>query len=583
MKIIYWNIRGIGNNDSRIAFREMYRLNNPSLVFLAEPMVVYDSIPSWFWNNLHVTNYCVNKREPLIPNLWAVWGADVAFTVTFASSQCLVLEHVCNGSTVYIAGIYASTSYILRRQLWADLTRLQNTLVAPWLFVGDFNAVLGAHDKRGRRLPPSLSCTDFLTWTNANLLMHMNTNGVQYTWNNGRLDSDSVFQRLDRAICNEAWIDFWRGTSCTTLMRTQSDHHPLLVCMTLNLTPRTTSFKFFKTWTQHEDCRPLVLATWKKEVIGAGMHCLQTKLHRLKDAFRVWNKTVFGDVQRQVQLAADEVSHIQNLIDSSGLDTDTHSLELQAQLSLTLALNIQDQFWREKARNQSFIYGDRNTAYFHRMASIKSSAKVITFIQDGETRITKSRLMEEHVVSYFQNIFGGNNNCVNNGLAATVIPFMVTEEENAMLAAMPMFDEIKDAVFTMNADGAPGPDGFGGHFYQHFWDIVSADLVSSVQEFFYTGVLIPNINSNILVLIPKVPGAATMGDFRPIALANFQFKIVTKILADRLALICMRIISPEQRGFVRDRKISDCIIMASEAINMLTNSAKPSTRLTGIF
>jgi len=277
------------------------------------------------------------------------------------------------------------------------------------------------------------------------------------------------------------------------------------------------------------------------------------------------------------------VSHIQNLIDSSGLDTDTHSLELQAQLALTLALNIQDQFWRKKARNQSFIYGDQNTAYFHRMASIKSSAKVITFIQYGETRITEPRLMEEHVVSFFQNIFGGNNNCVNNGLAATVIPFMVTEEENAMLAAMPMFDEIKDAVFTMNADGAPGPDGFGGHFYQHFWDIVSADLVSSVQEFFYTGVLIPNINSNILVLIPKVPGAATMGDFRPIALANFQFKIVTKILADRLALICMRIISPEQRGFVCDRKISDCIIMASEAINMLTNSAKPSTRLTGIF
>jgi len=179
--------------------------------------------------------------------------------------------------------------------------------------------------------------------------------------------------------------------------------------------------------------------------------------------------------------------------------------------------------------------------------------------------------MEEHVVSYFQNIFGGNNNCVNNGLVATVIPSLVTEEDNARLAAMPLFDEIKDTVFSMNADGAPEPDGFGGHFYQHFWDIVSVDVVSSVQELFYTGVLIPNINSNILVLIPKVPGAATMGDFRPIALANFQFKIVTKILADRLALICMRIISLEQRGFVRDRKISDCIIMASVVINVLKN------------
>lgn len=67
-------------------------------------------------------------------------------------------------------------------------------------------------------------------------------------------------------------------------------------------------------------------------------------------------------------------------------------------------------------------------------------------------------------------------------------------------------------------------------------------MVCSVQDFFYTGNLIPNSNSNIIVLIPKVHGATSMGDFRPIALANFEFKIITKILADRLVVIAMRII-----------------------------------------
>jgi len=114
MNIIFWNIRGIGNNDSRVALTDMYRLNNAALVFIAEPMVVYDSIPNWFWNNLQVTNFCVNKRDPLIPNLWAVWGTNVSFTVIFASSQCIVLENLCKGTKVYIAGIYAGTSYILR-------------------------------------------------------------------------------------------------------------------------------------------------------------------------------------------------------------------------------------------------------------------------------------------------------------------------------------------------------------------------------------------------------------------------------------------------------------------------------------
>jgi hypothetical protein len=50
MKIIYWNIRGVGNRDSRIALSELYRIHGPSLVFLAEPMVSLSYVPRWFWS-----------------------------------------------------------------------------------------------------------------------------------------------------------------------------------------------------------------------------------------------------------------------------------------------------------------------------------------------------------------------------------------------------------------------------------------------------------------------------------------------------------------------------------------------------
>jgi len=115
---------------SRIAFSDMCHINKPSLTFIAQPMVPHDSISIWFWRDINVTHFCVNKRKPLIPNLWAVWGPDTIFTLIFASTQCLVLEHVCKGTEDYIAGVYASTSYLLRRQLWADLTRFQNTYAA---------------------------------------------------------------------------------------------------------------------------------------------------------------------------------------------------------------------------------------------------------------------------------------------------------------------------------------------------------------------------------------------------------------------------------------------------------------------
>jgi hypothetical protein len=79
----------------------------------------------------------------------------------------------------------------------------------------------------------------------------------------------------------------------------------------------------------------------------------------------------------------------------------------------------------------------------------------------------------------------------------------------------------------------------------------------------------PDLNSNLLILLPKVPGADRLDNFRPIALANFQFKVITKILADRLGPIAATIVSEHQRGFIPTRHIQDCIMTASEAVNIL--------------
>lgn len=54
-----------------------------------------------------------------------------------------------------------------------------------------------------------------------------------------------------------------------------------------------------------------------------------------------------------------------------------------------------------------------------------------------------------------------------------------------------------------------------------------------------------------------------------IALANFQFKVITKVFANRLASIAPKIISPQQRGFIRGRHIQECICITSEAVNLL--------------
>jgi len=268
-------------------------------------------------------------------------------------------------------------------------------------------------------------------------------------------------------------------------------------------------------------------------------------------------------------LAVDEVNRIQQIIDTDSFSDEHYVQELEAQIVLTKALNHQEDIWKEKARDQRFIHGDRNIAYFHRLAKIRAPTNSITFLQDGERAITEPSDIEVHVINYFQSICTVANDCTPNDLITKTIPSLVSDDENRMLLRIPQREEIKDAVFALNGDGAPGLNGFGGHFYQIYWDIIGADVVQSVQEFFTSCILANSVNNNLIVLIPKVPGPRVMGDYRPITLAIFQFKVITKILAGKLAIITMRIISIEQCGFIHDRKISKCVILASEAINLL--------------
>ena len=161
----------------------------------------------------------------------------------------------------------------------------------------------------------------------------------------------------------------------------------------------------------------------------------------------------------------------------------------------------------------------------------------------------------------------------DSSLIEEAIPNLVTDNINSMLTMLPSMEEIRNAVFNMNKEGAPGPDGFGAIFFQTFWDIVKIDVKNAVLEFFVNSWMMPNYNASTLILIPKTPNADTVSQYRPIALANFKYKIISKILADRVASIMPFIISRQQKGFIQGRQIKDCICLASEAINQLVKKA----------
>ena len=121
----------------------------------------------------------------------------------------------------------------------------------------------------------------------------------------------------------------------------------------------------------------------------------------------------------------------------------------------------------------------------------------------------------------------------------------------------------------MGPTKAPGPDVMNALFYQKIWHIVGNEVIDAVLNFLHTGHMVPDINYTYIVLIPKLKKPKKMANFRPISLCNVIYKIILKVLANRLKLILPQIISPTQSVFVPGRLITDNVLVAYETLHAM--------------
>ncbi|XP_050222727.1 uncharacterized protein LOC126672819 [Mercurialis annua] len=247
--------------------------------------------------------------------------------------------------------------------------------------------------------------------------------------------------------------------------------------------------------------------------------------------------------------------------------------EMDAHAAFDMVLRQKEIYLKDKSRISWLKEGDRNSEFFHRSCNIrKTKAGIHSMLVDGVLTDDTEKI-GNHITTYYDNLFkAAPLSYPNLDIVKTIIPNMVTEEENVELVKCPSNEDIKAIVFDMDGSSAPGPDGFSGAFYKNCWDIVGKDLCNLVIHFFKFGKLSSGLCSSIMVLIPKIKEAIMIEQFRPIVLSNFCFKVITKIVANRLANIAERILSENQFGFVKNRSISHCIAAASEGINVLNKS-----------
>ncbi|KAL8114291.1 hypothetical protein AgCh_021226 [Apium graveolens] len=161
-----------------------------------------------------------------------------------------------------------------------------------------------------------------------------------------------------------------------------------------------------------------------------------------------------------------------------------------------------------------------------------------------------------------------------NNIEVEASPRLVTEAHNEKLTEEVTFEEFTIAVNQMHPDKVSGPDGLNPAFYQSFWKIMGKEVFECCKKWLRGDPFPVDLNSTNVVLIPKKDNAATMRDFRPIALCNVLYKIMVKVLANRLKEVLPGIIAENQSAFVDGRNITYNFLVAFEVIHHMRNKKR---------
>lgn len=158
-------------------------------------------------------------------------------------------------------------------------------------------------------------------------------------------------------------------------------------------------------------------------------------------------------------------------------------------------------------------------------------------------------------------------------------PVRVSPLQAAQMTIIPSAEEIKALVFKLNPNKAPGPDGLTSGFFKASWEILGTELVMAIHHFFSSAFLPTTANATILALVPKFPGASKVSDYRPIALLNTVYKVISRLLVRRIKPILSDLILPSQTAFVKGRLLLENTTLAGELVNGYHRN-KGSKRIT---
>ncbi|KAG7561138.1 Reverse transcriptase zinc-binding domain [Arabidopsis thaliana x Arabidopsis arenosa] len=530
--------------------------------------VLASTLPGWRMDN----NYCCSD----LGRIWIVWDPSVSVLVFKKSQQMILCSIRLPGSSLSFAAafVYGLNTELERRFLWDEISSIANTsplCFTPWILLGDYNqiAATSEHYSVNHSSFSLRGIEDFQDCLRDNDLADIPNRGVFYTWSNHQLDNP-IIRKLDRAVGNGEWFILFPTATAVFDPPGDSDHSPCIITLS-NFPERSKkSFKYFSFLATHPTFMSCIASAWDKEtLVGSKMFLLGEHLSEAKKACRSLNRQGFSNLQQRTSEALASLEDIQSQLLSIPSDS-LFRQEHVARKKWDFFAAALESFFRQKSRIRWLKEGDANTRFFHRAVLAHHAKNLIKYLRgDDDSRVENVGQLKDMIVSYYSHLLGSESQSVTPFSVDTIRaihPFRCDDSLSAKLSAIPTVEEITLSVFSMPKNKAPGPDGFPVEFFWDTWSVVKDSLISAVQEFFRTGHLLRKFNATAIILIPKDTGADRLANFRPVACCNTIYKIITRIISNRLKLFISTAVQGNQVGFIKGRLLCENVLLASELV-----------------
>ncbi|XP_077232581.1 uncharacterized protein LOC143869909 [Tasmannia lanceolata] len=406
MKTLSWNVNGLGSLAKRAQVKEMVNRCKPSLVCLQETKLeVIDKVTvqsigltgQWsfsFVGSIGLSGGILVAWEESYWNVVEEWKGRFSLSV--------VLERVEDSVRVVFSGVYGPSQRVEKRLLWGELDGIRARWSHPWCLGGDFNEIRFACER--------VACTRsnrnmvlFADFISKHELINLPLSGARFTWNRGE-----SHRRIDRFLVCPLWMCLTPEVIQKSLVHSVSDHCPIL------LDPRLESwgpppFRFEIAWLQDPNMEERMGKWWASENFeGPADVRIGRKLRFVKKMLKEWIKEKRGSdscrknwlESRIVDLGVLEEEGLGNIVsrEELGCFREEHkSILLHEEIS-----------WRQKSRVKWLKEGDKNTAYFHAMASARRRGnRIVSLMVDGAV-VSGKEDISSAILSFYNALYTSN-------------------------------------------------------------------------------------------------------------------------------------------------------------------------------